>query len=564
MRPIFAVLFALAVPLGASAGPRDEALRLAPPDAALTVVAQNLRDHARALAESPFAAWFPTTALGKQLGAGEDGLKQFTEVAAPVLRALDTTPAELFNDVLGDAVVFSYTPATGGAPERSLILVRPRKPEVLSKLADKLNGLQLKSGELKGVAEHKHAGASYFARQRPDGSANYYCFAGGVFAFSESEADIKAALDRAGEPDKDKQPELAARMSALGVSDAALVLLVHPRALDAEIAAKAKDAPAAERAGLERLLTVWKATEAAAVYLALDAGAEIGVSVRFAADKLPADAKAWLTGGRAPSAVWQAVPNDALFAIAGRMKASELLDAMGALTAAAGKPGFRDGFNAALGPIVGKDKLPKVLDALGPDFGAWVQPPAKGSSVPVLVAAVRVKDGATAEAKAALAALEFGFQSARVAYNAKHEDQMELTEEKDGEVVIRGLSGGPLPAGARPCFALKGGYLLVASAPDAIRAFRAPAAEPKPGGPVPVARFGATATRDYLTAHASTLAKFLSATGAGDAKALAEQLAALATVLEPFEKVELLAHGGTNGLRLALRATTTKPLRKEK
>jgi hypothetical protein len=564
MRPLFAVLFALAVPLCATAAPRDEALRLAPPDAPITVVAQNLREHARAVAESPFAAWFPTTALGKQLFAGEDGLKQFLEVAGPVLRALDTTPAELFDDVIGDAVVFSYTPATGRAPERSLILVRPRKPEVLAKLADKLNGIQLKNGELKGVAEHKHAGATYYARQQPNGSANYYAFAGPVFAFSESEADIKTVLERAARDDKDKQPELVARLTALGVADAALVLLVHPRAFDAELASKAERAPAAERAGLARLQAVWKATETAAVYVALDTGAEVGVSVRFAADKLPADAKAWLTGARAPSALWQAVPNDALFAVAGRMKASELLDAMGALTAAAGKPGFRDGFDAALGPIVGKDKLPKVLDALGPDFGAWVQPPAKGTSVPVLVAAVRVKDGATAEAKAALAALEFGFQSARVAYNAKHADQMELDDEKDGDVTIRVLSGGPLPAGAKPCFALKGGYLLVASAPEAIRAFRAPTAEPKPGGAVPVARFGASATRDYLTAHAGALAKFLSATGAGDEKALAEQLAAFAAVLEPFEKVELLAHGDANGLRLALRATTAKPLRKEK
>jgi hypothetical protein len=131
-------------------------------------------------------------------------------------------------------------------------------------------------------------------------------------------------------------------------------------------------------------------------------------------------------------------------------------------------------------------------------------------------------------------------------------------------VTIRVLSGGPLPAGARPCFALKGGYLLVASAPDAIRAFRAPVAEPKPGGAVPVARFGASATRDYLTAHAGALAKFLSTTGAGDEKALTEQLTAFAAVLEPFEKVELLAHGDATGLRLALRATTAKPLKREK
>lgn len=562
LRFALALACALAVPPAAPANPRDEALRLAPTDFALTVVVQNLRDTTTALGASPFAGWFPTTNLGKRLLAG-DGLKALTDGAMPVFNLLETTPTDLLHDVLGDAVVFAYTPGAAGTAERSVILVRPRKPDALAKLVARLNDLQTKGGELKGVSERKHAGGAYFARERPGGGgANFYCFSGPVFALSESEAEIKAVLDRAAPGANDAPPELVRRMQKLGVAEAVAAVLIHPRAFDAELAAKLKAARPEERALLDRLAPVWAAADSAAVYLTLDTGLEVGVAAQFAPDKLPAAARGWLTGPRVPSTIWQAVPDDALVAFAGRAGAHELLDAFAALSAATGKPGFREDFERALGPVVGRDKLPKVLAALGPDFGAWVQPPAKGTAVPVLVAAVRLRAGATDEAKALAQALEYGFQAARIAYNATHTDQLALDEERDGDTVIKLMSGGPLPAGARPCFAVKSGHLLLASSPDAIRAFRAPAAEPKPADAVPLARFGAAATRAYLAEHAGALAQFLAATGAGPERELREQLRQLADVLEPFEKVELLLRGDAGGVRLGLRATAAKPLRK--
>ena len=79
---------------------------------------------------------------------------------------------------------------------------------------------------------------------------------------------------------------------------------------------------------------------------------------------------------------------------------------------------------------------------------------------------------------------------------------------------------------------------------------------------MPLARFRATAARDYLTTHGPALAKLLSAAGAGEAKELAQQLNALARVLEPVEKVELLARGDASGLKVLLRVKTVKPLKK--
>ncbi len=560
-------IFAFALPATAAPpSPRDAALRVAPTDFALVVVVQNLRDSVTTIADSPFAAWFPTSALGKQLLGGAD-FKKITDSATPVFGALGVTPSDVLHDIAGDAVVFAYTPAPAADPkgERSVILLHPRKVDTLIRVIDRMNEAQTKSKELKAVVTHRYAGASYSERQKTDGASDFYCFRGNVFAFSSSEAEIKALIDRDATGAKDKPPELVARMTRLGVADAAVVVLVNPRPLDAELAAKVKTAKPDEKAFLAKFAEVWAATDAAALYLAVGADAELGVSLQFDPAKVPAGAKGWLTGDRTPSALWAAVPTDALFAVAGRVKATDILDFLTSIAPADDKKGVRETIEQTLGPIVGKDKLPLVLDALGPDWALWVAPPAKGTTVPVLVAALKVQtDGAKgAEAsKALVQALEYGFQTGRIAYNATHKDQLELREEKDGDAVIKSLTGDAFPAGVRPCFALKGGYLVVSTSPDAIKAFKVPTGTPKPGGEVPLARFSATAARDYLTTHGPALAKLLSAAGAGEAKELAQQLAALALVLEPVEKVELLARGDATGLKVMLRVKTVKPLKK--
>jgi hypothetical protein len=554
----------LALPAPAAA-PRDEVLRLAPDDFALVAVVQNLRDHTTAVMESPFAAWFPTSALGKRFLNSAD-FKKITDATGPVFGALGITPTDLFHDILGDAVVFAYAPAPAGDPkgERSIILLRPRKPDTLAGVLDRLNTVQTNSKELKALVEHKHAGATYFERQKPEGPSDFYCFLGGCFAFSQSQAEIKGVIDRAARAPKDRPPVLVARMTKLGVADAAAVVLVNPRPLDRELTGKVKNAKPNERGFLVRFEEVWAATEALAFYIALDTGTELGVSVQFNPDKLPANLKGWLAGERVPSALWAAVPENALLAVAGRVKVADLLAFLDSLHAADGKQSVREMFEQTLGPLFGKDKLQAVLDALGPDWGLWLAPPSgRDSAVPVFVGALKVRtDGPKgAEAtKALVQALEYGFQVARIAYNAKHKEQIELREEKDGNAVIKSLSGEAFPAGFRPCFALKDGYLLVSTSPDAIKAFRAPP-EPKAGGAVPLARFSASGARAYLSTSAPQLAKWLSAAGVGEEKVLLEQLGALAAGLEPIDKVELLVRGDAAGMKLMLRTKTVKPLK---
>jgi hypothetical protein len=570
IRFAFAAVVALLAAGPAAAAPRDELLRVAPKDAALVIVVQNARDHYRNLSQSPFAEWFPNTAIGKKLLATPE-LKQLREVAGMIFRELGTTPEALIDDVLGDAVAFAYTPAPPDRPgdERAVILVRPRTVDALQKLLDKVNALQTKGGELKAVNRKEHAGATYFERQKSDGASEFYCFRGDVFAFSGSEADIKAVIDAdKAAPGLDKTPELVARMQRLGVADAAGVILVNPRPLDAEVKARVAAAKPDEKRFLERFAEAWAALDAAAVYLALDKNLEVGVSVRFQPGKLPADLKKWLTGTNRPAAKWL-IPDDALFGVTGHVRATELIDFIVSVAPVEpGKPGVREWITQTLGPVVGRDKLPLVLDALGPNWAVWAEPPVKDSFLPTLVAAVEISGEGEAREKAEKAlvqALEFGFLMARVTYNARHADQIELKEEKDaktGAVIKSLVNEKGFPPGFRPSFAVVNGYLVLATSPDAIRRFD-PAAKKPQAGDATLATFSGPRTREYLLTHGPKLAKFLADLGAfTDEQKTRETLATVADVLELIDTAHVVADYNENGLRIALRVKPAKSLKK--
>jgi hypothetical protein len=556
----------------AAAGPRDEVLRVAPPDAAIVVVVQNARDHARNLAESPFAAWFPTTAIGKKL-LGSPELKQLSEAGANIFAGLGTTPQALLEDVLGDAVAFAYSPPPAGRPdgERAVILIRPRKPEALAKLVEKLNDLQTKTGEVKGIARREHAGGEYFERQRGDSGSQFYCFRGAVFAFSSSEADVKAVIDRdkaAAQPGQ-KAAEWVARMNELGVADAAAVLLVNPRALDAEVKAQVAGANPSAKRFLEKFAEVWAGLDSAAVYLALDKHAEIGLALRFNPEKLPPDARKFLAGLREPSTAEHLIPKDALFGVAGQFRATDLIELIAALAPIEmGKPGVKEWIARTVGPIVGRDNLPHMLDSLGPNWAVWATPPEKDSFLPTVVAAVEVSGTGESRAKAEkslVTALEFGFTMARIGYNSTHTDQIDLAEEKDPKTgaVIRSLVNEKgFPAGFRPSFAIQKGYLVLATNPEAIRRFDPAVAPEKREGYRTIARFSGTRSRAYLQEHGAKLAKFLADLGAGDEATLKSHVAGLADVLELIDSADLIVRPEENGLRIAIRVNTAKPLKK--
>lgn len=546
--------------------PRDELLRVAPPDAAILVIVQNARDHVRSLSESPFGQWFPTTAIGQQLLNSLE-LNQFRESGATILSELGTTPRAILDDVLGDAVAFAYSPAPADRPtdERAVILVRPGQPESLAKLMDRINQVQTRGGELKAVARKEHAGAVYFERQKPDGTAEFYCFRGNVFAFSSSETDIKAFIDR--DKTAPTRNAIATRMTTLGVADSPAVLLINPRPLDAEVRAKVATAKPDEKRFLERFAEVWAGLEAAAVYVNLDADLEVGLALRFHAEKLPADAKRWLTGVRTTRPAELLIPSDALFGFAGHVRVVELIDLVASVAPVEmGKPGFDDWIARTLGPVIGKDKLPVVLNALGPNWAAWVEPPVKDAFLPTLVAAIEISGADRAKSeKALIDAVGFGFRMVAVAYNVDHPDQIEVVEEKDqktGAVIVSLVNDKGFPAGFRPSFAVQHGYLVLATSPEAITRFTAPRPGAKPNDYATLARLSGTACREYLMTHGRKLATFLAGFGVGEEKQLAKQIATVATAMELLDAADVTIRGDDSSLKISVRIKTAKPLKK--
>ena len=572
LRSLAAAVVFLAVgvaPATAAPPARDEVLRLAPPDAALVGLVQNARDHLQTLSNSPFARWLPTTAFGKELPGSADP-KLLPLALSPVLGYLGVTLDELRDDIFGDAVAFAFSPAPAADPaaERAVILIRPRKPELARKLVDRINAAQTEAKELQSLVRKEHRGAEYWERREAGGKVEFYAFRGPVFAFSGTEPDIQAVIDR----DLDapaaaaKVPDLTVRLANLGAADALAVVLVNPRPLDAELKAKVAEAKPDEKAFLSRFAEVWAGLDAAALYLTVGADAELGLALDFKPSALPADARAWLVGRRGLSPLWAAVPDNALAAAAVRFKAADLLALVRSVLPDDGRQAVDKALADTLAPAFGRDRLPRVLDALGPDWAVWAEPPAAGGGfLPVVVGAVKVSpDGpdAAATEKAIRRAVAFGADAARFAYNMAHPDQIEVAEEADGDATITTLSGEKaFPPGVRPAFAFKGGYLIVASHPDAVRRFKAPDAVKPDAGEAVVARFAAPAVRDYLRAHGPALADYLAKHGHGTEKELREQVQSVAKVLELMDRLEVVTAGTDTGLRLALRAKLAKPLK---
>ena len=565
LRYLLACCLLIAVTYPAHASPTDDVLRLAPPDAALVFVLQKSRDTLDRLGDSPFVKWFPSTTLGKQLLVDGGTAKSLLATRDGVLRDLGIKPEELADDILGDAVVFAFTPGPPDDPkaERGVLLIRPRKMELLVKLIDRLTGGPAADGAKTGVFRREHRECEFFESRKAGEPADYFVYRGGVFAFSRSANDIRELIERDLAPKPNL--ELSARIARLEL-DATLIVLVNPRAFDAEVNAQIPRAKPEDREFSTRFAAGWPALEDAAFYVAIDSGAECGIALRFDKDKLPIALKGWILGPKLPSPLWESIPDRALAAIAGRTSAQDVIAALESISPLKGNAPVREAIDSSLNPVFGKDKLPLVLDALGPDWAMWIEAPASPKSpFPTFTTAIRFRDEG-AKGKAALAslrdAMSFGFQMARFAYNSNHADQLEIAESTEEGYTIKSLVGETaLPHGVRPSYAFKGGYLLLSTSPDSIRVFRPPVATHPARAEITHVRISGSATRAYLQTHKGVLAKTLASYGIGAEAELISHFERAVVILEVVERVEIVSRSNDNATRLSVRMTLSKQLK---
>lgn len=556
MRQAFLTLLAAAVlPAAARADAADDALRLVPPDTAICVVVRDLRTHAQALKGSPFAKWVQESPLVK-LVADPAEVKRIQGVVAFLSEQIGARPDEVLDDVLGDAVVFAYQPGPPGKPEQEagVVLVRPRKPEVLARVVGRLNEFQQKSGELKGVREKTHKDRVYFEREKAAGS-EFYLLSGGLFAYSGQESAIRRVIEQDLTASASKPGRVAESLRTLGVADKLAVAWFNPRGFDAELKAKTDAAKDADRAFLTQFGKAWAAADGVALYAHPGTGLEVGVVAHADPAKLPKELREVLFPPAGTNALAGAVPPDAMFAVTGRVNLPKLLDAVGSFLPPAEREKLVAGLNEGLGPLVGRDRLPDVLAGLGPEWAVWFAPPSSGTWVPEWTAAVRVADGQTSRVVAQAA--DAAAQLVRVEHNRKHTEPVDLVEETRDGVTVKSLTGKSLPPGFRPAFAVREGYLVVAGSPDAVWRFK-PAAG---GADAPVVRLSAVRLREYLGRHKKAVAEVV-AKGSGRPLADVEkEYGDFATALEALDRIEVHQSASEGTVRIAVRVEFVKPLK---
>jgi len=552
-----------------AAAPRDELLRLVPEDVGFCLVVQELREHLAALADSPMAAAVKASPLARAVGNAPE-LAQLAAVEKILKEQLGTDFVQLRDDILGDAVVFAYRPGPPGKPEQDqgLLLIRARNAVLLAGLVERLNQLQLKLGELLRLEERQHNGAKYFCRVERNQPTTYYALRGNVLLFAPQEGLLHSALDldRTAKPADAETPPVAKHLRQLGADRALLALWINPRAFDAELRQKVANAPAAEAAFLKRFKTYWQALEGVALSLVLNKEVEVNVAVRLRPESLSPAAQKFLGEAAKPSDLWTAVPKDAIFAAASRLDLAACRELLGEFIDAEALQAMSAGLDQKAGPTLGKT-LRELAPRLGPDVGFFVAAPPAGSThwFPDIVWAARVQPGPAGRPteQTLTDTLNFFANLAVLEHNARNEDRITLRSAQQDRVEVKYFVSDKFPAGFQPAYAVRQGWWLVASSPDALA--RVSPRSPAPAvasDEVPLARLSVVALRAYLKQHREALTTAISAKNQLPRLEAAAQLEQLHAMLQTVDVIELTQRPSAGQVILTLRVKPSQPLRK--
>lgn len=552
-----------------AAPPRDELLRLVPEDVGFCVVVQNLKTHLDAVVNSPFVEQFVRSDVGTGLVKSPQAA-QLQMLRDVFLGTIGLDAKDIRDDILGLAAVFAYRPGPPGKPEQDegLFLVRAATPEALQNLLDKINQYQKKAGELKELEEKSYNGVKYVRRVESN-DVTYYCLRGPILLLSTREEAILHALDRERVARADAEPPLVKRLRELGADQAFVTVWVNPRAFDAAIEVKASQAEGASAAALKAFTRYWKALDGAAFSVHLDADLSFSLALRARTEQLPPAAQRFLDAASRPSAVWRAIPNDALYAEGSRIDVVAYLELLGDFLTPESRQALVADLNRYLGAPVGKDFVKDILPFIGPDWGLCVTAPRPEAKtwVPEAVCALRLSSGGEAADKAVLSGAQALAMLGVVAHNKQYPDRtLRLLTLRQGEREIKYLDGdNALPPGLRPAFALDNGFLLVATSPEMLLRFSerlSASPPPEKTEAMPVLRISFKAWRAYLNDHREALAEVIGKQNQMDTDDAAKALDRLLSGLQFLDRLEITQRTSAGQVIVTLRVQPARPLKK--
>ena len=560
---VLLLVFLMGMPVSvANAAPRDELLRLVPDDMMLCVVLQDLREHANVLDKNDsFLSALKQMPFAQAQFASPD-FKKLLNFHQMILKELSISSDQLRDDLLGDSVVFAFRQGKQDQ-DQALLLVWARDPKLLATVLDRVNEIQKKSGELKELRPSKYGKRDYFERVKlKDGNpteSEYYFVQGNVLAFSQRETLFKEAINRAdvAPPMATDSPFWSKMSQKLGLEKKLLSLLLNPRVFDIEFAAREKAAVGGEKAFLAKFRDYWRAFDGVGVFADVGVNLELGIAINARAKDLPPTGQKLLAELGKPSALWGTIPEDCLVGIGSRVDCALLVEMLFGFLEPDRAKEVRKWLEDTMQPFLPDNgSLDAFLKGLGPDWGFWVVPPEGDAKswVPQAVLAIHVPgtlEGAVAEATARNA-MQFLFTAAQL---SKEDFKVETV--KIDNTTIKSLSHPTLfPPGFRPSFAVKEGFLLLASSPGIIGRFQKPKEMVATTSGTPVLRISAKAWRAFLTEHKTGISTLIEKASGTPAKEIAAVLDQVASNLEPFDRLEIAILNDKERATLMLRVKT--------
>lgn len=479
-RSLFAAALTLAVGLTSSfASPvraDDEApslLRLLGEDVGLLVHVTDGEATVRAAFAGELADRIRDTSLYQQWLDGRDHANLVRALAA--VRRVLGEPAESFAaNLVGRECVLALLPRAGGEPE-AVILTRAASEESLAKALETWDRLQ-RPTESREITYGSHR----FRMRRHAEETGYIATIGPVLVVAQSEAALRAVLDRS-DAASDTGSVLATQRYTRALadvpSDAAATAYFNPRAWDDSLP-EPRDEPG------RVVREVFDRVESVVATLRTGDGVVLDVSVRY--DESAADARwqRYVDRIAGDGRFLERVPSRALYVAVGRVDLAEIGNAIyGSLSEEDRKrvdPWRRFVSRRVLD---GLDPLDGLLAAIGPEWGAYVVPreelisgvsPVEGL---IAVELPSVGEGDTdIDAEAVRRALDDLLTDGLELWVAVHnsttgEDRAAVHSRDDDGVRTRWIEGiGPY----RPSFAVAPRFLVLSSTPTLVPEFASP------------------------------------------------------------------------------------------
>jgi hypothetical protein len=361
-----------------AAGPADELLRLAPVDAAVTVVAERLGERYRELARSPLADGLERLPAIRSLASSER-YRELKRVGQELSTALGTPIEKAIESLAGRAVVVAFLPGPPDRPEqsRAILLSKVSDRVLVERVIDKLAEAQRRSGELLGIDSRSLGSARYAVRNFRPGTrpSDFYAhLPNDVFVWTNSEAWIRQAIDQQARGAEGLLGIPAfARVRAGLPPGAMLGAYIDPGWLSTQL--RAGNAPRSELEGrIFGLLTRYLgAVSYAGAALEWRDGFVLHTHEALDARRLDPWLRQWLTKPVAPVRGIEHVPATAMAVLAAEVDPSSWIQAILDTVPEPDRPRLANLGLIAQGLLLGRDPATRVLPRLGPSMLAFAE-----------------------------------------------------------------------------------------------------------------------------------------------------------------------------------------------